>query len=115
MSSNMEKAIRLMVRTNLTQREIANKLDISEETVSRYKKKKNFDEIRQKEEREYLGSLAGPALRVMKELLESRSDYVRYNAASNILDRTGYKPTDKVDMNVTVPEIVFDVPLEDDD
>lgn len=109
MSSNMEKAIRLMVRTNLTQREIANKLDISEETISRYKKKKNFDEIRQKEEREYLGSLAGPALRVMKELLESRSDYVRYNAASNILDRTGYKPTDKVDIKSESVVIIDDI------
>lgn len=98
--TNMEKAIKLMVWTNKSQREIAKELDVQEETVSRWKKHKDFDSIRQREEREYLGDLAAPALRTMKELLKAKSELVRYNAASDILDRTGYKPTDKQEVDI---------------
>ena len=99
-SENMKKGIVLMVRTSLTQREIAKELKVNENTVSQWKKDKEFDELRQHEERAFLGDLAAEALRTMKGLLNAKSELVRYNAASDILDRTGYKATDKQELDI---------------
>ena len=99
MASKMDKAINMMVYTNLTQREIADKLDVREETVSRWKNREDFKSKKKEEEGKFLFELTSPAMRTMKELLNSHSDYVRFQAAQDILDRTGYKPTDKVDLN----------------
>ena len=99
MASKMEKAIDMMVYTNLTQREIAEKLDVREETISRWKNREDFKSKKKEEEGKFLFELTSPAMRTMKELLNSHSDYVRFQAAQDILDRTGYKPTDKVDLN----------------
>lgn len=101
MDNNMEKAIHLMVYTTLTQREIAEKLDVCEETISRWKKRDDFKSKKKEEEREFLFELTSLAMRTMRELLNSNSDYVRFQAAQDILDRTGYKSTDKVDINST--------------
>ena len=99
MASKMDKAINMMVYTNLTQREIAEKLDVREETISRWKNREDFKSKKKEEEGKFLVELTPPAMRTMRELLNSHSDYVRFQAAQDILDRTGYKPTDKVDLN----------------
>lgn len=99
MASKMDKAINMMVYTNLTQREIAEKLDVREETISRWKNREDFKSKKKEEEGKFLFELTSPAMRTMRELLNSHSDYVRFQAAQDILDRTGYKPTDKVDLS----------------
>lgn len=99
-TENMVRAVRLMVRSNMSQKEIAEEIGITEATISKWKHRDDFDEVRMKEERLYLGDLAAPALRTMKELLNAKSELVRYNAASDILDRTGYKPADKQELEV---------------
>lgn len=83
-----------MVRTNMTQKEIAKEIGITEATISKWKHHDDFDQIRLREERLYLGDLVGPALRTMKELLNASSEAVRLNAASDILNRTGFKPSE---------------------
>ncbi len=106
-TENMIKAVRLMVRTKMSQKEIAKELDIAEATISKWKNRDDFDDVRQKEERLYLGEMAAPALRTMRELLNAKSELVRYNAASDILDRTGYKPVDKKEIEHS-GSVVFD-------
>ena len=106
MASKMDKAINMMVYTNLTQREIAEKLDVREETISRWKNREDFKSKKKEEEGKFLCELTSPAMRTMRELLNSHSDYVRFQAAQDILDRTGYKSTDKVDMTLDVPTII---------
>ena len=49
----------------------------------------------------------------MDKLLDAKSELVRYNAASDILDRTGHKPTDKVEAEVITPTFINDVPAND--
>lgn len=49
----------------------------------------------------------------MENLLTAKSELVRYNAASDILDRTGHKPTDKVEAEVITPTFINDVPAHD--
>ncbi|WP_101773744.1 helix-turn-helix domain-containing protein [Peptostreptococcus faecalis] len=100
MSEKMKKCIFLMVRTGLTQKDIAKELDIAEETISRWKSKDEFKELKLEEEWKYLGELTSPSIRTMEQLLEADSEHVRYSVASNILDRTGYKPTEKRDISV---------------
>ena len=112
-TENMVRAVRLMVRTNMSQREIAKEIGITEATISKWKHRDDFDEVRLKEERLYLGDLAAPALRTMKELLNAKSELVRFNAAHDILDRTGFKPVDRQEIEVTTPVFVEDVPVDD--
>lgn len=109
MASKMEKAIHLMVYTTLTQREIAEKLDVCEETISRWKNRDDFKSKKKEEEREFLFELTSPAMRTMRELLNSNSDYVRFQAAQDILDRTGYKPTDKQEVDINLPTFIDDI------
>lgn len=114
MASKLDKAIELMVFTNLSQREIAKKLDVREETVSRWKQREEFKTKKKNLQEEFIKDLTSPAIRTMKELLNSHSDYVRFQTAQDILDRTGYKPTDKLDMTLEVPTIISgDDKLED--
>lgn len=103
---NMKKVAKLMVETTLTQREIAEELDINECTISRYKKTEEFKKIKKEIEEEFLYSLSAKAIRTMDFLMDARSEFVRLGAAKEILDRTGYKPTEKVDTNINIPTII---------
>ena len=38
----------------------------------------------------------------MENLLKSESDNVRFSAAKDILDRTGFKPSDNINVNGTI-------------
>lgn len=105
-SNNMQKAAILIVTTELTQREISEKLGINECTLSRWKNSEEFKTMKAELQKEYLNDLTAPAMRTMKKLLNAKSELVRYNAAKDILDRTGYKPTDKVDANINLPTII---------
>ncbi|KRM40678.1 hypothetical protein FD47_GL002698 [Lentilactobacillus parafarraginis DSM 18390 = JCM 14109] len=52
----------------------------------------------------------------MLKLLNARSELVRYNAAKDLLDRAGFIPTQKHDINANVNpiQILDDVPPESD-
>lgn len=105
-----------MVRTNLTQREIAKELDVSEETVSRWKKRKDFIEKKLEEERLFLGDLSSKSIQTMEKLLNARSELVRFNAAKDILDRTGHKPVEKQQVEITeAPKFIDDISGDFDD
>lgn len=88
----MKQGIRLMVTTNKTQREIAKELQVSEQTVTSWKKNKEFDEIRLKYEREFLGDLSSLAIRTYKDILKNAtSDHVKFLVSQDILNRSGHR------------------------
>lgn len=103
MATKYEKVISLMVRTNMSQREIAQELDMAEETISRYKKRKDFRDRTFEAEREFLGEISSEGVRTMRNLLSAKSEMVRFNAAKDILDRTGHLPVTKSEVQVTEP------------
>lgn len=109
MTNKMLKAVNLMIETNLSQRDIAKELDVAEETVSRWKKREDFKEKLREEQNNFLSELTRPAMRTMLELLDSPSDYVRCQAAQDILDRTGYKPSDRVEIEAETVIIKDDI------
>ena len=104
MASKQTKAIELMVTTGKSQKEIAKEIGISESTFSRWKKQEDFNKTKKDCECEYLSSLSPKALRTLANLLDSENDYVRLAAAKDILDRTGYKPTESIEMIRPVEE-----------
>lgn len=94
MASKQDKAINLMVFTNLSQREIAKKLDVREETVSRWKKQEDFQNKKEELQREFLKELVAPAMRGLKDLIDADSEFVKLEAIKTILDRAGYDSVD---------------------
>lgn len=94
MASKQDKAIELMVFTNLSQREIAKKLDVREETVSRWKNQEKFKNKKEELQKEFLKDLVAPAMRGLKDLLNANSEFVKLEAIKTILDRAGYDSVD---------------------
>lgn len=113
LTSKQNKAIVLMVEKNLNQNEIAKELNVARQTISNWKRNAEFQEELLNAERNLLKGLTGKAIKTMENLLTAKSELVRYNAASDILDRTGHKPTDKVEAEVITPTFINDVPADD--
>lgn len=96
MNNKQEKCINLMITTNKTQKQIANEIEVSERTICEWKKQKEFKECMQKKIKENFSSLAIEAQRELKKLLKSKNEYIRIQAVKDILDRAGYKPTERI-------------------
>ncbi len=108
LNKKQKKCIELMAAGEMTQREIAKQIDIAEETISRWKKDKEFmlelDEL----VRVGIQSLAAKAFRTMSGLLCSKNDMVKYMASKDILDRSGFKADDKLKIEGMIPIVIKD-------
>lgn len=89
------ECIRLMLTENKTQKEIAKKLKITEQTICNWKQEEEFKNEIDKNIKENFGSLAIDAQKELKKLLKSKSENIRIQAVKDILDRAGYKPIEK--------------------
>lgn len=94
-------AIQLMVTTSMSMKEIAEEIGVHYNTVYNWNRNEDFIEARTKFMQKELGKHAARAMRTMVELLESEQDNVRYSAAKDILDRAGFKATDKLEISET--------------
>lgn len=110
-SEKMKNAIKAMVTEGLSQKEAAIKVGLNPTSLSRFKKqhRQEYKELYDAENWDMLGSAAPKAIRKMIDLMDAKSEFVRFNAAKEIMDRTGFKTSDKVDLEIIKPEIVFDV------
>lgn len=95
LNAKQQRAVRLMFEGDLTQKQIAQELKVTEQTIINWRKRGDFKEAQLNFEREYLKGLSAKAMHTMENLLNAKSELVRFNAASDILDRTGFKPVDK--------------------
>lgn len=111
--SKMEKCIGMMISGNFTQKEIAKELKITEQTIVNWKKRDDFIDLRDTMQKEYLSALTAPALRTLGNLLNAKSELVRLQASTDILDRTGYKPTDKQEISIDEPIVLTNSWLDD--
>lgn len=104
------KCISLMITDNKTQKQIAKEINITEKTICKWKKDKEFKEEIQKQMKENFGSLAIEAQQELKKLLKSKNENVKMQAIKDILDRAGYKPVDKTEVSGTgIVQLVDDV------
>ena len=92
----------MLVCGSYTQAQIARELKISEQTICNWKKDEEFSSECSKHLRISLKTLVPKAVKTMEDLLESESDNVRFSAAKDILDRTGFKPSDNINVNGTI-------------
>lgn len=116
-SDKIKKAISLMVFEGLNQNEATSEANITPQYFSSWKKKNGseYEELRVKYERQFLGDLSAAAIRTYEDILRTgRSEHVKYLVSQDILDRAGHKQVDKQDINLS-GGVVFmdDVPSDD--
>ena len=102
LNEKQQKCIELLITTNKTQKQIANEINVTEKTICEWKKDTNFKEELQNQMKENFSLLAIEAQKELKKLLKSKNEYVKMQAIKDILDRSGYKPTDKIEHSENV-------------
>lgn len=93
------KCIELLVCGQYTQAQIARELKITPQTICNWKKEAEFSQELNECTKRCIQTLAPKAVKTLESLLNSESDNVRFSAAKDILDRTGFKPSDNVNIN----------------
>lgn len=108
LNSKQLKCIELMVSGENTQKEISKALKVSEVTICNWKKNAEFMDEYNSALKDSIREVAAKAFKTQVKLLSAQSEMVRYMAAKDILDRAGFKPTDKVDINGNVGVTIID-------
>lgn len=103
------KCLELMIRGDMTDKAIAEEINITQKTICEWKKNnKEFQDQYNTMMRSALQYAAPKAFKKQMSLLDSDNDMVAHLAAKDIMDRSGFKPTDKVEqfvdmeLNITV-------------
>ena len=99
LSAQQYKCIELMVEDEFLQKEIAKIIDVSPETISRWKSDTEFIDEYKNIMKHAFSHIAPKARKKMIKLMDAESEQVQFNAAKDILDRAGFKPTEKVESN----------------
>ena len=101
--------LQLMVKGDMTDKEIAESINIAQKTICDWKKNcKEFQDEYNSLMRRSLQYAAPKAFRKQMKLLDSKNDMVAHLAAKDIMDRAGFNPTDKIeadidtDLNITI-------------
>ena len=104
-----KKCIEYMVDGSYTQKEIAGKLNVTENTISNWKKNKEFMAEYNDTLKSSISEVAAKAFKTQIALLKARSEIVRYSVSKDILDRAGFKPSNDINLNVEPVTIVNDL------
>jgi predicted DNA-binding protein YlxM (UPF0122 family) len=108
LTSKQKKAVELLALGNMTQKEIAQTIKVSEHTICDWKKNDDFVSEVDFLIRKTLRSAAAKALYVQLDLLNNaKNEMVKYLVSKDILDRTGYKPDDIVKIENPIPQVVI--------
>lgn len=95
------KCLELMVSGEMTDKKIAEAINVSQKTICEWKKNnKEFQEEYNALMRNALQYAAPKAFNKQLSLLKSKSDMVAHLAAKDIMDRAGFNPTDKIEADV---------------
>lgn len=95
------KCLELMIQGNMTDKDIAAAINVAQKTICDWKKNcKEFQDEYNSLMRRSLQYAAPKAFRKQMSLLDSNNDMVAHLAAKDIMDRAGFNPTDKMEMEV---------------
>lgn len=95
------KCLQLMISGVMTDKEIAEAINVTPKTVCEWKKSNaEFQDEYNALMRSSLQYAAPKAFRKQMSLLNSKNDMVAHLAAKDIMDRAGFNPTDKVEQQV---------------
>jgi len=93
------KCLELMIQGQLTDKDIAKSINITQKTICEWKKNnKEFQDEYNSLMRSSLQYAAPKAFRKQMALLNSKNDMVAHLAAKDIMDRAGFNPTDKIEL-----------------
>lgn len=109
LNSKQRKCVELMAAGGSTQREIAERLHVTEATICNWKKNGEFMAEYASALKNSMREVAAKAFCVEKALLKARSESVRLMAAKDILDRAGFKPDDNINLNGEAVVLVNDL------
>lgn len=101
LSEKQQKYIEIKNETGQTDKTIAKKIGVDTTTISRWKRKKGYQLGLKGYQAYYLSEKTPQALLTMTRLLNARSELVRFQAAKDILDRSGYTPVEKQQIETT--------------
>ena len=94
------KCLELMLSGTMTDKEIAEAINVTQKTICDWKKNnKEFQDEYNAMMRNSLQYAAPKAFNKQMSLLKSKNDMVAHLAAKDILDRAGFSPVEKVDLN----------------
>lgn len=113
LSKKQINCLGMLVSADMTQRQIAEELKVTEQTICAWKKNPEFIEGYNNLMRSTVRSVSAKALKTMVKLLDADSEQVRLNAAKDILDRAGFKPEDKVEISGNVNNPLAGLSTED--
>ena len=105
LSAKQLKCIQLMVYTNKTQVQIAEEIGVNKSTITVWMNNEMFKEALEKETRKSLGNLSQKAVRKLGELIDSNNPIVALSACKGILNKSGYKETEKIEQTTKVIEV----------
>lgn len=98
-----------MVTGDRTQKQIAELLNVSEASICNWKKNNDFMAEYTSSLQYSMKDVAAKAFHTEIKLLSARSEMVRLMTAKDILDRAGFKPDDKLNLNIEPVMIVNDL------
>lgn len=89
----------LLFEGNLTKCKIAEELKITEQTLYNWQKDTDFIKAQKEYSDRQLNKYAPKAIRTLHRLLDAESENVQLGAAKDILDRTGFKTKDELELS----------------
>ena len=109
LNPKQRKCIELMIDGSYTQKQIAEQLNVSENTISNWKKNNEFMGEYNTTLKTNINSVAAKAFATQMKLLNARSEMVKYMVSKDILDRAGFKASEKIDLSLEPVVIVNDL------
>lgn len=111
LSGKQKRCIELMLEGELLLKDIAEELGVTPKTISAWKKDEAFIEAYEEAVKSALRFSAVKAMKKVENLIDSGNAFVSLYAAQDVLNRAGFKPTDKMELTEkAAPVIVDDIP-----
>lgn len=109
-----KKCLELMIQGTMKDKEIAESINVTQKTICDWKKNcKEFQDEYNSLMRSSLQYAAPKAFRKQIALLDSKNDMVAHLAAKDIMDRAGFNPTDKLELEADM-ELNISIDYGDD-
>ena len=108
LNTKQKKCIILMVSGQKTQKQIADELSVSENTISNWKKNDEFMTEYTSSLKKAMKDVAAKAFQTEIKLLSARSEMVRLLAAKDVLDRAGFKADEKIQIEGGTKVVIVD-------
>ena len=99
LSAEQYRAIDMLIDDNKLHKEIAKEIGIAPETLSRWKKDKEFEDEYIKLLRQAFAHIAPKAKKKMIQLMDCGNPSVEYSATKDVLDRAGLKAVEKAEVD----------------